>query len=60
MATGKRVVAEILEDGSVRGVGPLDGEGPDEPDWSTGRVFGDSWTIWWERRGGLTGSSEGR
>jgi hypothetical protein len=46
----RRVVAEILSDGSVRPVGgsePVDF--PKSP-FTTGRLTGEDWVLWWERR----------
>jgi hypothetical protein len=46
----RRVVAEILSDGSIRPVGgsePVDF--PKSP-FVTGRLAGEDWVLWWERR----------
>ncbi len=43
------VVALILADGTVQ---RLDGKEPDDPtrEWAEGRLGGDGWMLWWERR----------
>lgn len=47
---GKRVVAVILGDGTVREVGRGVASRPDTPAWSAGSIVGPDWTLWWERR----------
>jgi hypothetical protein len=45
-----KVVAVVLEDGSVR---PTDDAPPalrDGDGWASGRVSGPDWVLWWERR----------
>jgi hypothetical protein len=43
---GPRIVAVVLEDGSVRAAGaPRSGRR-----WSEGRIRGKDWTLWWQRR----------
>ena len=45
-----RVVAEILSDGTVRGVDSGSRSTGQQDDWATGTVSGDGWMLWWERR----------
>jgi hypothetical protein len=47
----RRVVAEILSDGTIRGLsGSKAWDTKSQPDWRQGSVAGDGWTMWWERR----------
>jgi hypothetical protein len=46
---GPEVVAEIMSDGTVRVDGRLQAGAPDHG-FVTGQVFGEGWTIWWDRR----------
>jgi hypothetical protein len=43
-----QVVAEVLSDGTIRRVG--EEPRPQTGDFETGRVSGDGWILWWERR----------
>jgi hypothetical protein len=45
----RRVVAEILTDGTIRKVGDPQGDRGDHG-FATGAVSGDGWTLWWDRR----------
>jgi hypothetical protein len=42
------VVAEVLSDGTIRQVG--EEPRPAAEDFETGRISGDGWILWWERR----------
>ena len=45
----RRVVAVILEDGSVRAM--ADGERRSEgTEYGAGQISGEGWTMWWQRR----------
>ena len=46
-AASRRVVAYVLEDGTVVADGREAGRGRD---WANGKVAGRNWTLWWERR----------
>jgi hypothetical protein len=46
---GRRVVAEILSDGTIRQVAEPQSDGGDRG-FATGHVAGDGWTVWWDRR----------
>jgi len=43
------VVAEVLEDGTIRPVGTARVRGSGDR-YSVGTVNGDGWVLWWERR----------
>ena len=43
------VVAEVLEDGTIRPVGMARVRGNGDR-YSVGTVNGDGWVLWWERR----------
>jgi hypothetical protein len=46
--SSKRVVAVVLEDGTVR---PLDESDKSKIDrWTGGQLSGPDWILWWERR----------
>jgi hypothetical protein len=45
----RQVVAEILNDGTVRLVAAPNGRNGDRG-YATGQVAGDGWTVWWDRR----------
>ncbi len=45
---GRRVLAVILDDGTVRPVGAA-GEVGDDP-FAVGQLSGDGWILWWQRR----------
>ncbi len=47
-APGRRVVAVVLDDGTVRQV---DAEGRERAEpFQSGQLSGDGWILWWERR----------
>jgi hypothetical protein len=48
--TKRSVVAEILSDGSVRQVGGSDPVDFPKSPFATGRLAGEDWILWWERR----------
>jgi hypothetical protein len=45
-----RVVAVILDDGSIRVVDRPGQAASEGPPWASGSVSGRNWTLWWERR----------
>jgi len=44
---GRRVVAVVMDDGSVVSAGAEAGSGTR---WASGQVSGSDWTMWWQRR----------
>ena len=48
-ASRRPVVAEVLEDGTIRPVGAARVRGGGGR-YSVGTVNGDGWVLWWERR----------
>jgi len=48
-APPRPVVAEVLEDGTIRPVGKARVRGSGDR-YSVGTVNGDGWVLWWERR----------
>lgn len=48
--TKRRVIAEILSDGSVRPLGGSDPVDFPKSPFATGRLAGEDWILWWERR----------
>jgi hypothetical protein len=47
---GRRVVAVVLEDGSVRPVGDVANAEVTGDRLATGQLSGPDWLLWWERR----------
>jgi hypothetical protein len=45
-----RVVAVVLEDGSVRPMDDVADAHQEGDGWAAGRVSGADWILWWERR----------
>lgn len=49
-AEAARVVAVVLEDGSVRPVADVASAERTGDRWATGQLSGPDWLLWWERR----------
>lgn len=47
--TSRPVVAEVLQDGTIRPVGKARVRGNGDR-YAVGTVNGDGWVLWWERR----------
>lgn len=50
LRAARRVVAVILEDGTVRSVDQRSETGPGTDPFATGHLAGPDWVLWWERR----------
>jgi hypothetical protein len=50
VARSRRVVAMVLDDGTVRAPGADPEDGQTSEPFGSGQISGDGWILWWQRR----------